>query len=201
MSHVLAWYRYIDDVFLIWDGPDDLLHKFIDFININEFNLSFTMSHSTTEITFLDVLVKKQPDGSLSSQLFRKPTAGNSLLHATSFHPKPLLASITYSQYLRVRWNCSDDITFKKEADMLRKRLLERGYSSPCLKKAYRKTIKLSHHDLLNVQKQPSTDDKTRSITRYSTQHKQLKWILNKYWYLLPMDSSLSPFVSTCCYI
>ncbi|XP_073485042.1 uncharacterized protein [Aquarana catesbeiana] len=138
------------------------------------------MVYSETEITFLDVSVKKQPDGSLSSQLYRKPTAGNSLLHAASFHPKPLLSSIPYTQYLRTRRNCSDDSTFKDEADKLRTRLLERGYSRSSLKKAYKRTLASSRQDLLDTPKQSSTDNTIRIITTYTTQHQQLKQILNR---------------------
>lgn len=129
MNHVTEWYCYIDDVLLLWDGLDDLLHEFMTRINTNDFNLKFTMSHSASEITFLDVSVHKQPNGSLSSELYRKITAGNSLLHASSFHPKTLLASITNSQYIRARRNCSVEVIFQKAADVSRSRLLESGYS------------------------------------------------------------------------
>lgn len=122
-------------------------------------------------------------------------TAGNSLFHATSFHPRPLLASIPYSQYLRALRNCSDDTGFKTEANILKKRLLERGYSSTCLKKAYRRALNKSRHDLLNTQKQHSNDETTQTFTTYSSQHQQVKRIMNKYWHLLTMDLTLAFFV------
>lgn len=150
-------------------------------INTNDFNLKFTMSHSTSEITFLDVSIQKQINGRLCSEFYCKPTASNSLLHASSYHPKPLMASIPYSQYLRARRNCSNDIRFQKEADVLRTRLLKRGCSKSSLKKANQKTIKLSRRELLSIPKKLVNDDTTRVITTYSTQHKQIKRILNKY--------------------
>lgn len=94
-----------------------------------------TESHNASEITFLDVSTQKQTNGSLSTELFRKPMAENSLLHASSFHPKLLLASIPYSQHLRARRNGSGDIRFKKGADILRDRLLERGIPRPLSRK------------------------------------------------------------------
>ncbi|PIO35638.1 hypothetical protein AB205_0077340 [Aquarana catesbeiana] len=42
------------------------------------------------QIPFLELSIIKQPDGTLGNDLYRKPTAGNTLLHATSAHPKPL---------------------------------------------------------------------------------------------------------------
>lgn len=35
-------------------------------------------------------------DGLLSSSLYRKPTVGNSILHASSFHPRARISSIPY---------------------------------------------------------------------------------------------------------
>lgn len=65
-----------------------------------EFNLSFTMTPSQSNITFLDVEVKVGPDGLLQSDLFRKPSAGNSILHFNSAHPRSLVRSIPFGQYL-----------------------------------------------------------------------------------------------------
>lgn len=33
VSHVLCWHRFIDDLFIIWTGPVDLLINFIDLIS------------------------------------------------------------------------------------------------------------------------------------------------------------------------
>lgn len=107
MSNITSWYCYIDDVLLTWEGSVDGLNAFMLAINKNAFNLHFTMSYSATKITFLDVTIYKHEDGHLSSGLFRKPTAGNTILHASSAHPKSLICSIPFSQYLRLKRNCS----------------------------------------------------------------------------------------------
>lgn len=49
---------------------------------------------------FLDLSISKHHDGHLFSDLYRKLIAGNTILEASSFHPKPLLASIPYGQYV-----------------------------------------------------------------------------------------------------
>lgn len=134
-DHILVWYWYIDNLFVIWNGPEDLLKIFLKRLNKNEFNLTFTISYDSTGVNFLNVVVKQKENNMLSSYLFRKPTAGNSILHASSFHPKPLMRSIPYSQYLRTRRNCSDKMSFQQEADVLRDCLLLRGYTKPALKK------------------------------------------------------------------
>lgn len=42
LCHVM-WHRYIDDIFVLWDGPNDLLHGFLAALSQNEFDLKFTM--------------------------------------------------------------------------------------------------------------------------------------------------------------
>lgn len=41
--HTVAWYSYIDDIFVLWDGPPTLLADFIVILNQNNYNLHFTM--------------------------------------------------------------------------------------------------------------------------------------------------------------
>lgn len=161
----------------------DLLNTFMSAINKNNFNLNFTMSFSKVMITFLDVKISKDMDGTLSSGLFRKPTAGNIILHASSAHPQPLIQQIPYSQYLRLRRNCSTETSFITEPSLLKIRLLNQGYSLTCLKKAFRRANGQSRSSLLfstNVsknQKRPTT----RVITKYNNQHKLIRMSLERH--------------------
>ena len=137
LDKVVSWYRYIDDVLLFWTGTESELRDFVTAISDNEFNLRFTMDHSSTEIHFLDLTVSIDEQGMIFSSLYRKPTAGNTILHAGSAHPESLVNSIPYSQYLRIRRNCSRDEDFRIHSTNLYHRLKQRGYSHRCLKRAY----------------------------------------------------------------
>ena len=44
----LAYYRYIDDIFIIWSHGLDLLHNFINSIKKQHINIIFTSNISTT---------------------------------------------------------------------------------------------------------------------------------------------------------
>ena len=54
----LAYYRYIDDVFIIWSDGYDLLHKFNNSINKQHCNIIFTSDISTTSVNFFDVTIE-----------------------------------------------------------------------------------------------------------------------------------------------
>ncbi|XP_073480204.1 uncharacterized protein [Aquarana catesbeiana] len=198
-DHILCWYRYIDDLFIVWDGSIDLLRECLLRMNRNDFNLNFTMSFDKQCITFLDVEVCRGEEGSVISKLYRKSTASNAILHASSFHPKPLLNSIPYSQYLRAKRNCSDSDTFKLEANRLRDRLLLRGYSHASLKRSFKKALLQPREELLYSQKANKSDKNDigtlRIITKFNNQHRQVRNIVTKYWHMLQCDPTLGPLV------
>lgn len=101
----------------------------------NEFDLTFTMDFSKVSVPFLDVTVSVDQDGNLTSTLFRKETAGNTILKFSSSHPAPLHRAIPFGQYLRLRRICCNKEDFLQEASGLQERLLQRGYSHCLLKK------------------------------------------------------------------
>lgn len=118
-------------------------------IGHNTFNLAFTMECSSEKIAFLDVTIYKDEHGNISRGLFHKPTAGNTLLHTSSSHPKLLINSIHYGQYVRLKRNCFCDEDFQCEAMALRGWLLERGYSKKSIKKAFNQAKMQTRQSLL----------------------------------------------------
>lgn len=162
---------------------------FVQKMNENAFNLAFTMTSKSNQIEFLDVYIHKDDTGMITSSLYRKPTSGNGILHPSSFHPKNLIPSIPFGQYLRVRRNCFNESTFKREADNLRTRLIARGYSNKCLKKAFKKATSQTRQQLLYGVKSPKSDDnQIRIITCFSNQQELFKKIVHKYWRVLALD-------------
>ena len=53
-----VWYRYIDDVFMIWDHGKDEPDKFVTHLNMCNANITFSSEISPTHLSFLDVKVK-----------------------------------------------------------------------------------------------------------------------------------------------
>ncbi|CAJ0955141.1 unnamed protein product [Ranitomeya imitator] len=76
-------------------------------------------------VTFLDLQVMAT-DGVLTTKLFRKPTATNSLLDYRSFHPVHTKNGVPVGQFLRIRRNCTSDLDFHQEARILTNRFKQR---------------------------------------------------------------------------
>ena len=51
------WWRYIDDIFIVWTEGEEKLRKFIDYLNSAHETIKFTYKWSKHEIDFLDVKV------------------------------------------------------------------------------------------------------------------------------------------------
>ncbi|XP_011858342.1 PREDICTED: uncharacterized protein LOC105555901, partial [Vollenhovia emeryi] len=82
-----TWFRYVDDTFVIWKHGRETLPQFLTFIISQHPNIQFTMeTEQNSQIPFLDVLVRRNEDGTLSHNIYRKPTHTDRYLHANSHH-------------------------------------------------------------------------------------------------------------------
>ncbi|CAJ0932124.1 unnamed protein product, partial [Ranitomeya imitator] len=95
MDRVPLWTRYIDDVFLIWQGSVTLLEEFMGSLNRNDCNIKLTYHSDSKTVEFLDVLVKRDSGDMIQTDIYRKPTSTNTLLHASSAHPGHVIQAVS----------------------------------------------------------------------------------------------------------
>ena len=103
----LVWFRYIDDIFVIWTYGEDKLKDFMLYINSIHSSFQFTSNYSKECVQFLDVSVSVDISGNITTDLYVKPTDTQQYLMATSCHPNHTKRSIPYSQALRILRICS----------------------------------------------------------------------------------------------
>lgn len=125
------------------------------------------MTCSQVAISFLDVGIFVKMDMTIGTTLFRKPTAGNTILRANSGQPTSLVKSIPYGQYLRLKRNCSWQKEFQFKANKLKERLIAHGYSKKILKKAYQKANDRDRKGLVLQTARFGSDEKT-GTTNYN---------------------------------
>ena len=114
------WWRYIDDIFLIWEHGEESLKLFLGKINSIHPTIKFTADWSYSSVNFLDVKVIMK-DEEIITDLYVKPTDTHQYLDSSSCHPYHCKESIPYSQALRLNriQRCNE----------LEHWLHERGYS------------------------------------------------------------------------
>ncbi|XP_073442411.1 uncharacterized protein [Dendrobates tinctorius] len=167
-TKMIFWVRYIDDVLAIWQGSEEDLVSFIRELNQNNINLKLTYHYSRTTVDFLDVCISKDGKGLLHTEIHRKDTAVNSLLHASSAHPKALKNSIPVGQFMRTRRVCSDEASFVEQAQDLATRFEERGYSERAIRHGWRRASRMSRNDLLHSARKRTSSTQVRFISTFN---------------------------------
>ena len=121
------WLLYIDDIFFKWTPGTQKLDSFLNELNKFHPNLSFTYETSKERVNFLDLNISIR-NGTISTDLYIKPTDGHQYLHYKSSHPEHIKNSILYSQALRLSRICSSEKDFKCHLDQMKERFLARDY-------------------------------------------------------------------------
>lgn len=140
------------------------------------------MAYDAHMVIFWDISILKNQSGGLVSKLFRKVTAGNTLLHADSFYPVSLKKLIPFSKFLRIKQNCTTTEDFQRKSDELTTRLLDLKLNTKsALKKACNRVKSTQRQDLIFKSKDKNKEDNVaRIIIRYSNEHNQIRKITCK---------------------
>lgn len=193
---MIRWYgQYIDDLLLVWQCTEDELSSFVAYCNNNPFNLSFKDCSAASAIDFLDLtLIGDTESRVIHTQTYRKETAGNSILRATSCHPHHVFRLVPVGEMVRARRNCStqESLSF---FDNITSRLAERGYSIPHLEKARSTAVARDRDTLLQPKKKGQQNKQlpgTIFSTPYSKEYHKIKQIVDKNITLLKGDQKMA---------
>ena len=114
---------------MIWEYSLEVLQLFLTYLNSLHPNIKWTHEIEQNGImSFLDVLVKRETDGSVTTSVYRKKTHSDRYLHFSSDHP--LKDKIACLETLRCRAfaYCSSETLVKAELQHLQKVFIENGY-------------------------------------------------------------------------
>ena len=95
------WWRYIDDIFFLWEHGKEKLTCFIDNINKMHPAIKFTADWSKTLINFPDIMVS-MAESVIETLLYVKPTGSHQYLLSSPCLPFYCIKGISYSQALRL---------------------------------------------------------------------------------------------------
>lgn len=122
------WYRYVDDTFTMFENKDTA-NGFLQYLNSRHNSIKFTIEfEQDNEIPFLDILVKRCPNNTFVTSIYRKKTFTGLYTKWDSFTPRKykinLIRTLTYRCY-RI---CSSASLLQSALGDLRKLLLQNGY-------------------------------------------------------------------------
>lgn len=138
----LYYFRYLDDVWGIWEGSEKEFGEFLSVLNDHDPSIQLEAEINSQSIDFLDTTVFKGKDfektNCLDVKVHFKKTDLHALLFKSSFHPKHTFAGMVKSQLLRFYRICTREDDFGEAVSVLFKSLRNRGYSRQFLKKCLR---------------------------------------------------------------
>lgn len=135
------YFRFLDDIFLIWNGSSEDLIDYQAFLNNLIPDIKVTLTTHSEKINFLDttVYIARTPTAcSLQTKVYFKPTDTHQLLHTESFHPKHTTRGVLKSQVLRFKRLSSTKRDFDNACYILFRVIEKRGYSRSRLRKMKR---------------------------------------------------------------
>ena len=182
----LVWWRYIDDIFLLWEHGEDSLKEFLEHLNKAHETIKFTADYSKEKINFLDVEVRRKGE-KLITDLFVKPTDTHQYLQASSCHPAHCKNSIPYSQALRLNRICSEPSFFDRRCNELEAWLLKRGYDERLVRSKILDARRLNRHELLHREKSEKKQRLTLNIV-YHPAFQNLNKLLRRIHVILTSD-------------
>ena len=180
------WWRYIDDIFLIWEHGEESLKLFLEKINSIHPTIKFTADWSYSSVNSDVKVIMK--DGEIITDLYVKPTDTHQYLDSSSCHPYHCKKSIPYSQALRFNRICSNNVFFDQRYNELEHWLHERGYSERVVRQEILKSRKIPRNELLQKEHNHPEENKLALNITYYPGFQNTKTILEELQILLAPD-------------
>ena len=154
--YVLLYKRFIDDLFLIWTGPADVLCEFrrafgsadprisLEWAGYNSQQEAVTPEcvtaerHARVNFMDLDLALKRERTRTLVSfRPYRKPGNAYAYIPFTSFHGRHTFRGWVLAELLRLLTHCSSEGAWMEEARFFYNHLRARGYPGYFLEQVF----------------------------------------------------------------
>lgn len=187
--------RFIDDIFVIWEGPRETLLEFLSAINTKDERIKITYEISDSKISFLDLLLfKDSVINKLQYSTFQKPLNKYLYIPYESFHPASNKKAFIKGELMRYARNSSTFRSFDETRQLFWKRLRLRGYPARFLLPVFRE---INYSNRSKWFSKPGRLSRHRTVVFKSTfncSHVGIKKVILKH---LPNLSSIVSYKST----
>ena len=128
------WKRYVDNTFTILDREN--VNDLLQHLNNQQPSIRFTMeTEKDNKLAFLDTAVLREPDGHLTTSIYRKPTHTDQYLAYDSHHPQSVKRGIVKCLYERAKRLVTKPSVISEEKKHLSSVLVSNGYHFHYLQK------------------------------------------------------------------
>ena len=174
------YFRYLDDVFLIWrislPRLDDIKHILIS----TDHNIIFTSKSSLNSLLakkalpYLDVLLWVAK-GRIITDIYNKPTDTFNYLPFSSSHPRHICRNIPYSLARRIKGIVSDESKIQSRMTEMKNRLIKKSYPAGIINNGINKALKLSRDEIIQGNNRDAENKDNLPIYFVSTHNTTIK--------------------------
>ena len=190
----IAFKRFIDDVFCLWNINREHIDQFIEQCNNHHPTIKFTAEISEQEITFLDTSVYKglrfNTESILDVKTHFKPTETFQYTEFTSCHPPGVKKGFIKGEALRLLRTNSSRFNFEENIAKFKRNLIERGYPERLIQETLSE-VKFENRNAALTQKPKENKRILPFVTQYQPSVPNLKQILMKNWHLIEQQPRL----------
>nr|XP_006817019.1 PREDICTED: uncharacterized protein LOC102808054 [Saccoglossus kowalevskii] len=132
--YIKTWYRFRDDIFMVFNGTIPELHKFIQDANMLHDKYQLTFEYSMTQVTYLDLdLYKGQRFldlNILDVKTHTKTTETFQYLKRNSCHPTSVFKGFIKGETIRYARTCNNANDFLHKRNLFIEKLRVRDYTN-----------------------------------------------------------------------
>ena len=181
------WRRYIDDIFSLWDSDKKDLDHFIEQGNKFHPSIKFTAEISENEVTFLDIVVKRERftnESILDIKTQYKPTETFQYTHFNSCHPPGVKNGFIKGEAIRlIRTNYSKT-TFEDSLVKFKQHLRTNGYPKTVIERSF-SGVNFAARPSALTKKKKANERILPFVTTYHSAVDNLKQTLMELWSLI----------------
>jgi len=143
---LLLYGRLIDDSIQIWDMDKVPTHMKENFVTEMKSAMAFGLltwdvEDPAREVDFLDLTIKLQPNGTIITKTYEKPTNLHLYIEPQSAHPKGVLKSLVFGSILRYWKQNTLNSDFIAISRAFFQHLLNRGYERRALEPMFKNVV------------------------------------------------------------
>ena len=156
-KNILLYKRYIDDIFMVFEGPEhEVQNCKLDFETLHN-KIKFTWEINLNQVTFLDLIIFKNEGKYLGYRVHQKELNNYLYLPWCSNHPKNTKVGIIKGELQRYRRNCSRIQDYIKVKKLFAHRLRQRGYPASIINNNINK-VKFKDKKITETNRQTKMD-------------------------------------------
>ncbi|XP_050306328.1 uncharacterized protein LOC126743334 [Anthonomus grandis grandis] len=138
---LIEYKRYVDDIFIVWNGQKEDLTNFLRFVNSLHPKISFTIEEEQNgKLPFLDLLIERL-NNKLIFEIYRKPTTTDNVIQYASISPYPYKFASFNSFFYRLFNIALSKEAFAKELNIIKHIAFNNGFPLYLINKLYFKFL------------------------------------------------------------